>query len=71
MLPQIERARYKTIAVGIGKDRRGVLRLVIGTNNPSGALPRSIAAEVGRAICGPCADRIARAGATAASKLKP
>jgi hypothetical protein len=82
------------------------MRLVIGTNNKNGVLPRSIAAEVGRSrqtvatgmgighaevqvlrwmrvqgwkpitvgagrdICPRCADAIARAGATAASRLK-
>lgn len=48
MLPRIERERYKTIAVAIGRDRQGVLRLVIGTNNKNGTLPRSLAAAIGR-----------------------
>lgn len=42
-LPQIERERFKTIAVGIGRDPRGVLRLLIGTSNKNGTLPRSLA----------------------------
>lgn len=48
MLPRIERERFKTIAVGIGRDSRGVLRLVIGINNKNGTLPRSLAAAIGR-----------------------
>lgn len=40
LLPRIERERFKTIAVGLGKDQRGVLRLVVGTNNKNGTLPR-------------------------------
>lgn len=47
-LPRIERERFKTIAVAIGRDPQGGLRLVIGTNNKNGTLPRSLAAVIGR-----------------------
>jgi hypothetical protein len=48
LLPSIERERFKTIAVGIGRDRQGVLRLVIGTNNRNGTLPASLRGIVDR-----------------------
>lgn len=42
LLPQIERERFKTMAVGVGRDPSGRLRVVIGTNNPNGNLPRAV-----------------------------
>ncbi len=48
LLPPIERERFKTIAVGIGRDRHGVLRIVIGTNNRNGTLPGALRAAVQR-----------------------
>lgn len=105
LLPQIERERFKTMAVGVGKAPDGSYRVIIGTNNPNGVLPAAVRAAIeegevvatrmgeghaevqilrwmeanryqpvtvgaGRAICAQCADAIARAGATAASRLR-
>jgi hypothetical protein len=42
LLPPIERERFKTMAVGVGRDPSGRLRVVIGCNNPNGVLPASV-----------------------------
>jgi hypothetical protein len=48
LLPPIERERFKTIAVAIGRDPQGSLRLVIGTNNRNSVLPKALQPIIAR-----------------------